>query len=158
MKKTLSFITAIFLLAGCNQTNNNVPVDEPVSDGAGMSIYKDEEFNISFNYPSDWTIDEQDRFEHAVGIFTGDNEESIFFDYQINPEEFENSFKKGMEENKVSVEESSLAGYPAKEYRMEGAIKYLVEIENEFVLFDSEFEFTQEQKEGMKEILNSLSF
>lgn len=152
MKKFLLLTTAIFMLVGCNQANDTISVDEPAADGTTLNTYNNEEFNISFNYPLNWTIDEQDRFEHAVGFSTNDG--YIFFDYQVDREEYENMFK---DTDRVSIQEITLGDYPVKEYRMEGAVKYLVEIDNKSVLFDSEFDFTQDQKEGMKKILNSFS-
>lgn len=146
MKKLLLLTIAILTLIGCNKA-----INMPAED---MSTYTDEEYHISFNYPSSWEIDAQDRFVHAVGIFTGDNQESIFFDYQVDPGDFRNEFKN---RDRVSMKETTFAGYPAEEYGMESSIKYLIEVEGRFVVVDSEFKFTQAQEEGVKEILNSLT-
>lgn len=150
MKKLSLLIIAVFTLVGCNQGLNT-----PTED---VNTYTDEEFNVSFSYPSNWEIDAQDRFVNSVGIFTGDNQEYIFIDYKIDLEEFEKMLGVGTGEGGVSVKESSIAGYPATEYRMHGGIKYIIEFSGNFVMIDSEFELTQEQEEGIKEILNSLSF
>lgn len=163
MKKTLALITAIFLLAGCTQTNNNVPVDEPVSDEAVMGTYNNAEFNISFNYPSDWSIEENDTNKSVtIQLTRPDNGSEITITIPAESfDEYENKMSELIASEKMSVENNGpLEGttYPSKKYGQEGWLYYLIEINGNYVGVGSEMYLTQDQKEGLKEILNSLSF
>jgi len=164
MKKALIIITTVFLLAGCNfnKTNdkqfNESDAEKPVVT-ENTKLYTDEEFNISFEYPNDWEIiDNQERFDHAVTLVSNGNE-YMFFDYQAESyDEYENRNSKAIEEAKISVEETTLVNYPAKRYGMHGGMDYLVEVEEHYVRVNSEMNLTQKQIEGLEEILNSLTF
>lgn len=163
MKKVLLLTTAIFLLAGCTQTNNNVPVDELISDEAVMSTYKNEEFNISFNYPSDWSIEENDTNKSVTvqSTLPDKGSEMIVTIPAESFDEYENEMSELIASDKMSVENNSPLEetiYPSKEYGQEGWLYYLIEINGNYVGVGSEMYLTQDQKEGLKEIVNSLSF
>lgn len=163
MKKTLAFITAIFLLAGCTQINNDLPVNEPVTDQTAVGTYKNEEFNISFNYPSNWTTVENDT-NKSVTVQSTRPDNGSEMTVTIPAESFD-KYEEEMSEliasEKMSVENNSPledTTYPSKKYGQEGWLYYLIEINGNYVGVGGEMYLTQDQKEGLKEILNSLSF
>lgn len=163
MKKILLVTTAMFLLAGCTQTNNNVPVNEPVSDEATVGKYKNEEFNISFNYPSDWSIGENNTNKSVTVLSTRpDNGSEMTVTIPAQSfDEYEKEMSELIASGKMSVENNSPledTTYPSKKYGQEGWVYYLIEINGNYVGVGSEMYLTQDQKEGLKEILNSLSF
>lgn len=163
MKKILLLTTAIFLLVGCSQTNNKMPVDAPVSDQATDGKYQNEEFNISFNYPSDWTIEENDTNKSVTVQSTQPNNgsEIVITIPAKSFDEYENEMSELIASKKMSVENNSPlenTTYPSKKYGQEGWLYYLIEINGNYVGVGGEMYLTQDQKEGLKEILNSLSF
>lgn len=162
MKKTLAFIAILFLV-GCNQTTDNVPVDEPVSDEAAINTYNNEEFSTSFNYPSDWTIDENETNKSVTLLSTRpDNGSEITVTIPAESfDEYEAKMSELIAADKISIKDTTPAegiNYPAKEYGQEGWLYYLIEIDGTYVGVGGEMYLTQDQKEGLKEILNSLSF
>jgi len=163
MKKNLVLITAILLLAGCIQTNNNVPTNEPASDKTVMSTYNEEEFNISFDYPSDWHIEKNDA-NKSVTIQSTFPDKGSDIRITIPAEsfdEYENKMSELIATNKMSIKDKAPAegvNYPAKEYSQHGWVYYLIEIDGSYVGVGGEMYLTQDQKEGVKEILNSLSY
>ena len=174
MKKIILTMLSTFLLIGCSQVNNT-PTTE------NTRTYNNEEFNISFQYPSNWeavdkqvvkklvdnkVVSEEEKFEHSVALITG-HDESIFFDYEsMSFGEYE-SYKKpnklGDEEiGGFLIEEIIMANYPAKKYTEYGielaGISYIIEKNGKFLMFITESGLTEEQKVGVEEILNSLEF
>ena|SRR3989338_4719547 len=184
MNKFLLTIVSALLLVGCNQVNNT-------PSKQNTSTYNNEEFNISFQYPSNWevvdkqvvkklvdhkVVSEEEKFEHSVVLVTGhskiyaDNPD-IFFDYQSESfDEYESITKKaytpieidGEKIGGLSIEEITIANYPAKKYIPYGIeaseIIYIIEKNGKFVKFSTEFYLTEEQKVGIEKILNSLEF
>jgi hypothetical protein len=174
MKKIILTILSAFLLVACSQVNNT-----PTAKNTGT--YSNEEFNISFQYPSNWqvvdkqvvkklidskVISEEEKFDNAVILETGPNE-SIYFDYKsMSFDEYENYKQpKESEDEEIGgfiIEEISMANYPAKKYTEYGVelagITYIVEISGKFLRFSTESGLTEEQKVGVEEILNSLKF
>lgn len=169
MKKIILTIVSA-LLVGCNQLN-----DTPATENA--STYNNEEFDISFQYPSNWevmdrqvvkklvdnkVVSEEEKFEHSVILTTGDSE-SIFFDYESKSfEEYESKYKEPMKIGGLSIEEITMANYPAKQYIPYGieasGINYVIEKNGEFVMFSTEHYLTEENKIGIEVILDSLEF
>jgi len=174
MKKFLLTISALLLLVGCNQVNT-----PPATKNT--NTYNNKEFNISFKYPSNWEVidnqvvkklvdnklvSEEEKIEHSVILKTGHNE-SIFFDYKSmsfdeyekykQPNEFGNNKKSGFQ-----IEEITMATYPAKKYTEYGielaGINYIIEKNGKFLMFSTESGLTEQQKVGVEEILNSLKF
>lgn len=155
MKKILVLLTAIFLLIGCTQTNNNVSVDEPVTD---ESTYQNEELNISFNYPSDWTIKHSSDKSVVVQSTISSNGSEMYISF---PAESFDEYEESIKGEEISIQNTSSLediGYPSKEYRQRGGLHYLIEIKGHYVSIRSEVLLTQDLKEGLKKILNSLSF
>lgn len=135
---------------------DNLKAEQPVKEPITITNYTDEGFNVSFYYPANWKIDKQDRWKDkpVMGFYTGRDQEYVFFDYQADPEK-----NGGLEQDERSSSyKLTFAGYPTTKKQMEGATKYFIEIKNRTIMFDSEFPFTPEQEEGMKEILKSISF
>ncbi|MBU0981859.1 hypothetical protein KKC94_04165 [Patescibacteria group bacterium] len=157
---------------------------QTVSDAASdAGTYNNKEFNISFKYPSNWELadsqvvqkldrvdnevySQEEKFEHSVVLKTGDKE-SIFFDYEsMSFDEYE-SYKQpeGSGDSEIggfSIEEITMANYPAKKYTEWGVelagISYIIEKNGKFLMFITESGFNEEQKVGIEEILNSLEF
>lgn len=164
MKKILLVTTAIFLLAGCTQTNNNVPIDEPVSDEAVMGTYNNEEFNISFNYLSDWEVIENKENKSVKVMSPADmNNAGNLIVVTIPSEsfdEYENLNKELLAEEKMSINshpkfETEL---PTKIYGQHGWLYQIIEINGKYISAGNETVFSEKEKSGLKEILNSLSF
>lgn len=164
----------MLFLVGCNQINN-IPTIE------NTHTYNNEEFNISFQYPSNWevidkqvvkklvdnkVISEEEKFKNSVILKTGRNE-SIFFDYKsMSFDEYENYKQpKELGDEEIGgflIEEIIMANYPAKKYTEYGielaGISYIIEKNGKFLMFNTESGLTEEQKVGVEEILNSLEF
>lgn len=185
MNKALLLVLFLFLLSGCGQ-KDKVAVKESIN------TYSNENFNVTFQYPSNWivtdreiskkwvnkkVVDYETIFEHAVILkkkgdykVYADNPD-IYFDYQSeNFDEYESKNKEiykpkeinGEEIGGLSIEEITVANYPAKKYipyTWEATdIIYIVNKNGRFVKFRTEFYLTEEQKEGIETILNSLEF
>ena len=177
MKKIVLTILSALLLTGCTQVNNTATTES-------VNTYSNEEFTISFEYPSKWeVVDKQivkglvdgevisieEKFEHSVILKTERNS-SIFFDYQsVGFNEYESKFESfetfeidGEEYGGYSIEETALGNYPAKIYKEWGielaGITYIVEKNGKFIKFNIDFELSEEEKNGLEEILNSLEF
>jgi len=164
MKKILLVTTAIFLLAGCTQTNNNVPVDEPASDEAAVNTYNNEEFNISFNYPSGWTIRENETNKSVTVASPPDMDNAgnliVIKIPSESFEEYESTNKELLAEDKMSI--NSHSGFetelPTKIYGQHGWLYQIIEIDGKYISAGNETVFSEKEKEGLKEILNSLTF
>lgn len=162
MKKLLLVTASIFLLMGCSQINNNASVDKPVTDQASESTYQNKKFNISFNYPSNWTIKENDA-KKSVTVQSNrpSNGSEIMVTVPAESfKEYENKMSELIASGQMSVENSSPiegTSYATKKYGHEGGLYYLIEINGKYVGIEGEMYLTQDQKEGLKEILNSLS-
>ena len=118
----------ILLLTGCGQINDDVLVGKQAPVSEKTGRYGNEKLDISVRYPSE------------------------SFD------EYETKFKDLIRENKISIKETRFADHPAREYGMEGAINYIIELGGRFVLISTESGLTEEQRYGLREILNSLTF
>lgn len=166
MKKILLVTTAIFLLAGCTQTNNNVPVNEPVSDEAVMGTYNNAEFNISFNYPSDWEVIENKENRSVKVMSPADMNNAGNLIVVTIPsesfEEYENLNKELLAEEKMSINSNSYPKFetelPTKIYGQHGYLYQIIEINGKYISAANETVFSEKEKEGLEEILNSLSF
>lgn len=150
MKKILIIITAILLLAGCSE--------------ATVSTYNNEEFNISFNYPTDWTIEENETNKSVTVASPPDMDNAGNLISITIPsesfEEYESTNKELLAENKMSI--NSHPGFetelPTKIYGQHGWVYQIIEIDGKYISAGSETIFNEKEMEGLKEILNSLSF
>ena len=163
MKATLILLTALFLLIGCTQTNNNISANKPATNETTISTYNNEEFNISFNYPSDWTIKENDTdktvtvasppdMENAGNLITIKIPSESF-------EEYEETNKDLLAEDRMSINSLSKleTDLPTKIYGQHGWLYQIIEVNGKHISAGNETEFSKKEKEGLKEILNSLS-
>ena len=151
MEKIKLLIIAILLLTGCSLKDQAAITEK-------TNTYNNEEFNVSFQYPSDWELNESGKNKHAVMLVT-EPKKDIYFDYRYESiDGYESENDELIAEGKISVKKTALANYPAKEYGMEGAIKYIIEKNGRYMFISTENGLTQDQKAGMEEILNSLSF
>lgn len=158
MKKTLLLTICLLLLTGCSQISDDVQAGKQAPVSGKTSRYRNEELNISFEYPANWKTLENERSGHAVNLISADDA-NMYFDYQSESfDEYENKHQDLIKENKISIKETRLADHPAREYGMEGAINYIIELDGRFVLISTESGLTEEQKDGLGEMLNSLSF
>ncbi len=163
MKKIILVTTAIFLLAGCSQANNNTPVDEPVVDQTSDGTYQNEEFNISFNYPTDWAIEENETNKSVTVTSPPDMDNAgNLISITIPSEsfaEYEDTNKELLAEEKMSINnhpgfETKLS---TKIYGQHGWLYQIIEIDGKYISAGNETVFSEKEKEGLKEILNSLS-
>ncbi len=159
-------------MAGCNPKNEtSIQVDDTVYaqpvifdetfeyqvSTDSKNIYNNEEFNISFEYPSNWEIHTDERFVGAVGLRPeGDSNRYIYFDFQA--ESFE-EFESRSEPNPSSLTYfADNKNYPAKKYLGMDSVTYIIEIDGKYVRFGREYHLNQEEIAVMEEILNSFSF
>jgi hypothetical protein len=153
MKKALIILAAILLLAGC-ALNNIVSTTK---------TFTDETFNVTFKYPSDWEIlgGPGESNDHAINLISNENQ-NFYFDYKydndISKKEIEEKTKISIEKFQNEGKNTTLGNYPAKEIGMHGGIKYLIEIDGQFLLVNSEFYLTEEQEKGLQIILDSITF
>lgn len=172
MKKALIIITTIFLLAGCNfnetndtQTNESDAKTAVVTENT--KTYTDEESNISFNYPLNWEVTE-DTANQSVRIMSSSNPDNAGNRLTVTIpsesfEEYENTHQKIISENKMSInaypEDFTLeTEYDTKVYGQHGGLYQIIKINDNYIGVGSEFQFTDYEKQGLEEIINSLSF
>jgi len=164
MKKTLVLLTAIFLLIGCSKTNNNVQLDEPVADETTVNSYDNREFNISFNYPSDWTIEEKETEKSVIVASPPDMDNGgDLISIRIPSEsfeEYEEIHKELLAQERMSINSGPRfeTELPTKTYGQHGWLYQIIEMDGKYISVGSEIFFSEKGKEGLKEILNSLSF
>ncbi len=127
-----------------------------------LNTYNSKEFNISFQYPSTWKVVEQEKSGHAVNFVPGPNE-NIFFDFQAKSfDEYEKDHGKAETGGigGLTIEETTMANYPAKKYTEYGVelagIRYIIEKNGKFLMFSTESGLAEDQKTGVEEIINSL--
>lgn len=147
---------------GVNPTEYLSNLLKSASDEAVMSIYKNEELNISFNYPSDWSIEENETNKSVTIQSTfPDNGSDILITIPAESfDEYEDKMSELIAEKKMSINDKAPAegiNYTTKEYSQHGWLYYLIEIDGTYIAVEGEMYLTQDQQEGLKEILNSLS-
>ena len=147
MKKTLILATATILFVACN-----------------ANTYNNEEFNISFNHPSNWEIIENNETQ-TVKVVSPQNTDTPGSNIVItipaeNFEEYEDLHKEFIANKKMSINSHPKfeTDYTSKIYGQEGWLYQIIEINGKYISAGSDMDFTKDHEEGLKEILNSLSF
>ena len=169
MKKTLLLIAAVLLLTACTQeAETNIQADEPIVEQEAVTenikSYTIEELNISFDYPADWEQNEL-KTKDKVQFVSPKRDDINYRAAVIIPgqsfEEFETENKQYIEEKYISVKDNyptDADKYPSKEYTEHGGVRYLIEIDDNYVEVLSEDPPDEKQKQGLDVILNSISF
>ncbi len=157
MKKIILLVVVVFLLAGCSKQNTIV--------FGNVISYSGEILNISFNYPSDWRLNE-DKSNKSVTITsppTDDAGTNVVVDiFAETFDSYENANLSLIQLGKISVRETTVITrnktYPAREYGQHGWLYYLIQVGDRYIGVGSERYWNQEQQEGVHMILDSISF
>lgn len=143
------------------ETNSNEQEEEMQE---AVNNYNNEEFNISFNYPTDWTIEKNEKNKSVIVASPSDMDNAgNLISIRIPSEsfaEYEEVNKKLLEEEKMSINDypEFETNLPTKVYEQHGWLYQIIEIDGKYISAGSEIIFSEEEKEGLKVILNSLSF
>lgn len=165
-----------FLYYGWTIVNPAVPQGEPFRDAVATTpvaevnivpnateqLYRNEEWGITFSYPSDWVIKEP-AFGSAVSLFNFSIEptyEKKLPDpilVNITPKEWiENALKK-LKDRGIVPSEVSVSGFPALKIEDQDmgipSVSYLVLINNSYWL---DFSAKKDYEETLNQVLASL--
>jgi len=149
--------------------NNASPQTQSItkytSTSGDTNKFNDKEKNVSFNYPLNWEIKSYNPTGDSVSILPDGQRNGwnriIYFGFNVDIKE---QIKKNFDDNsgpggRASSEESSIGGYKAIKYSFEDGSKYVVQLNNgKFVVVSPDLELTKDREDGIKEILDSLSF
>lgn len=180
MKKTILVATSLLLLTACNQakpqpvdiTNQLQKVDynDEIADSSPFTIqeptiekFTSKEFNLSFNYSSNWEVETSETSKNIKGIRIKSPKGN-----HVRPTFVYLPWKSFEEEEKNIGEESRLRllgnfsptdskKYTAKQYGAEDGSYYIVKVDKIYVRVDDGSNLTQKEKEQLDIILNSLS-
>ncbi|PIQ79556.1 hypothetical protein COV81_01670 [Candidatus Peregrinibacteria bacterium CG11_big_fil_rev_8_21_14_0_20_41_10] len=141
MKKVLLLVGAIMLLAGCSGQNAVITND--------TSSYNSTTLNASFNYPSNWEVNDSGTITVASPP-TEDAETQIIIKIPAETfNEYETTNKEALQANNT---------YTAREYGQESALYDLIKVDDHFVGVSAERYMTPEQEAGLDMVLDSLHF
>jgi PsbP len=88
-------------VAQLNTTGPPLIHEDDLASQNGSSVYEDKDVGFSLNYPSDWTIGDEDAGRNTVASFISPNSD-VYVNIRVFPhslfkslKDFGNSFKKG---------------------------------------------------------------
>ena len=164
MSRIIVFLFILALLLGCSQPNDPIAEGESELVDEALSTYSNEDLNASFSYPASWTV-EENKAEKSVVVLSPPDLDRAGNNILIRIpsesfEEYENLNKELLAEGRMSI--NSHQGFetklPTKIYGQHGWINQIIEIDGKHISAGNEIEFSEQEKEGLKEILGSLSF
>ena len=130
----------------------------------GALSYSNSQLKLSFEYPYDWKVLKEDDGEVILMSpkrYNMNYALSVTFPAE-SFEEYETLHREQIDEGYMSVESIEMTlenqTYSTKEYGQHGGLTYLAQVGDSYVKINTEAYFSDQQKEEIGVILNSLSF